>query len=147
MTSCFSHLSSTTFNNRRISSKHAYGTKETFDIHQSSHMLNIFSIHPGFISNFQLISAINLSQTCKPWFDIICTIFVPFRNKHILIPQTWPGTDHRHISYKDIPNLRQFIQAVRAKKFADPCNILIRILKHMGWDIVWCRHFHCPEFM
>ena len=54
---------------------------------------------------------------------------------------------NRHISDENIPNLRKFIETMSAKELTNLRNILLGILKHMSWFVVWSTHLHGAEFM
>ena len=74
-------------------------------IHKHIQMSHIIAIESCFFTYFQLISSMNLCPSCQSRADIICSIFIAFFQKIILIPEcrSWP--DYRHISLKNIQKL------------------------------------------
>ena len=116
-------------------------------IHKHIQMSHIIAIESCFFTYFQLISSMNLCPSCQSRADIICSIFIAFFQKIILIPEcrSWP--DYRHISLKNIQKLWQFIQTGFSKPPACSGQILFRICQQMGRHVMWSIGLHTSKFV
>ena len=140
--------------NNSTPAKHLYNRQQkAFHIHcqgfQSSlgHCLHILPVKLRLFRDLQLIPTVDLRPAGQPGTDVVGAVFVPFRDQIELVPESWAGSHDGHLSGKDVPDLRQLIQAALAQKTSDFCNILIRVLQQMRRHVVGRGHLHGAEFV
>ena len=77
---------------------------------------------------------------------IVCMVLVALCQQIILVPQSRPRANDRHITYKDIPQLGQLVQTGLAQESAHPGDILLRVVEQMGGHVVGGVDAHGAEF-
>ena len=140
-------VSRSAFHNAFMFENGSNGSKKAFHIKEKALFLHIFSVIARLFCDFQLISAVNLRPAGESRPNIIGTVCIARSDQIFLIPQRGPRSDDAHISHKNIPNLRQFVQAVFSQKSPDTGEILLRILQQMRRHIMRRIHFHAAKFM
>ena len=112
-----------------------------------AHALHIFAVQTGLVRDLQFVPATDLRPAGKAGLYIIGTVFVPFSQQVLLIPEGRPGTDNAHVTPKDIPELRNLVKGCLAQEFSNACDVLFRILQQVRRHIVGRGHLHAAEFI
>ena len=108
-------------------------------------MLHIPAVQLGLLRNFQFIAAVDLCPAGQARAHIVCMVLVALCQQIILVPQSRPRADDRHITYKDIPQLGQLVQTGLAQEMTHAGDILVRVVQQMGGHIVGRVDAHGAE--
>lgn len=112
----FFHLSGAAFHHTVALQHGGDGTQEALYIQGEGfpaafvQNLSVVAVQAGFYIDFQFIAAVNLCPAGKARSHIVGTVFVTLFHQVELIPQSRTRSDDAHAAYKDIKNLRQFVQ-------------------------------------
>ena len=87
------------------------GAKKAAHIQPKAQVLRIVAIQAGLFLNLQFIPAVDLCPASQTRPQIVGSVLIPGIQQVVLVPQRRTGADDRHIPHKDIPQLRQLIQA------------------------------------
>jgi hypothetical protein len=124
--------------------------KKDVQVEQEGSVLQIVFVIANLHWNGQIIPAVDLRPSSETWRQSMDALSSPQFNEVVLIEQCRPGTDKAHISLDDAEQLRQFIQAAFAQKFADHREIMIGIFEqmrghHRGVDLHGAKFGHFEE--
>ena len=107
--------------------------------------MNMLAGTPSLCSGISRLPTPTLRSQTRP--QSVRIVAIPLPNQVFLIPESGTGPDNAHGTDKNIPDLRQFIQAGSADKVPDAGDILLRIAEKMGGSVMGSGHFHTPEFV
>ena len=121
------------------------GAEEAFHIQPKAQMLHIPAVQLGLLRDLQFIAAMDLCPAGQARAHIVCMVLVALCQQIILVPQSRPRADDRHITYKDIPQLGQLVQTGLAQEMTHAGDILVRVVQQMGGHIVGRVDAHGAE--
>ena len=111
------HAPGATFHDTILPEYTYKGTEKAAKIHTRTIFFHIITVEFCLDGNLQFISAIDLRPSGESGKHIIGTVFIPFRDQIILVPERRSRSHDAHVPFEDIEDLRELIQTGATQKF------------------------------